>query len=117
MFYTLSAIGYTLMLLTMLKLQTLDDGGDWGEDYGDSYWGNGGAAPMGRLKPGMRGGYNEEEEYVEGPRHVVHMRGLPYRAIEDDIAMVRISNSFRKIKMHTLIIWHFETVFQTFRAS
>ncbi len=43
---------------------------------------------MGRMKGGMRGGYDEEEEYAGGPRHSVHMRGLPYRAIEDDIAMV-----------------------------
>ncbi|XKL66999.1 hypothetical protein PGB90_010419 [Kerria lacca] len=65
---------------------------DW-DDYGDNYWGNGGGGgggglgPISRMKPSIRGGYNDDDDYMNGPRHIVHMRGLPYRALEDDIAI------------------------------
>lgn len=64
----------------------LDDA-DW-DDYGDSGYYGGGGAPGSRMKPPMRGGFDGANDSEYGPRHVVHMRGLPYRAIEDDIAMV-----------------------------
>lgn len=67
------------------------DDGDW-DDYGDnSYWGGSGPGPVNRMKPPMRGGagYAEEDDYMDGVRHLIHMRGLPYRAIEDDIAVVK----------------------------
>lgn len=75
----------------------LDDG-DW-DDYGDSGFygggGGGGGGPASRMKPPMRGGFDAADDSEYGPRHVVHMRGLPYRASEDDIASV---NSFSKIR-------------------
>lgn len=68
--------------------EIIADDGDW-DDYGDSgYYGGGGGAPGSRMKPPMRGGFDGGNDSEYGPRHVVHMRGLPYRAIEDDIAMV-----------------------------
>lgn len=44
---------------------------------------------MNRMKPPVRGGGGYDNDgYIDGPRHLIHMRGLPYRANEDDIAMV-----------------------------
>lgn len=72
-----------------LKLSHLLVGDAEWDDYGDGYWNRGGPGPVGRVKPPMRSGY-EDDDYMDGPRHFVHMRGLPYRAIEDDIALVKI---------------------------
>ena len=82
----------------MVLLLLYVDDNDW-DDYGDNgYWaggGGGGPGPMNRMKPGRGGGYNDDDNYMDGPRHLVHMRGLPYRAIEDDIALVIIVESLR----------------------
>ena len=43
---------------------------------------------MNRMKTGRDNGYNDFDNYMGGGRHLVRMRGLPYRAIEDDIALV-----------------------------
>ena len=76
--------------LRSILFSCIDDN-DW-DDYGDNgYWDNG-PGPMNRMKPGRGGGgYNDDDGYMDGPRHLVHMRGLPYRAIEDDIIMVRFA--------------------------
>lgn len=73
----------------MSRMSRYRNDGDW-DDYGDSGYyggGGGGGAPGSRMKPPMRGGFDGGNDSEYGPRHVVHMRGLPYRAIEDDIAM------------------------------
>ncbi|XP_065221342.1 heterogeneous nuclear ribonucleoprotein F-like [Planococcus citri] len=78
---------------SMNRLSRFRGDAEW-DDYGDGYWNRGGPGPVGRAKPPLRGGGGggggggyEDEEYMDGPRHFVHMRGLPYKAIEDDIAM------------------------------
>lgn len=84
---------------------------EW-DDYGDGYWSRGGPGPVGRAKPPLRGGGGggggggyEDEEYMDGPRHFVHMRGLPYKAIEDDIALVKKLRSERENSALLLLIF------------
>lgn len=73
---------------------------------------------MNRMKSGRGGGYNDNDNYMDGPRHLVHMRGLPYRAIEDDIAMVNFNYLSNLVKCSnnariTKVLFNF-IVFQTF---
>lgn len=63
---------------------------DYWEDYGNSdSWGyDDDDESVPRNKPPMRGGFRGAGDSEYGPLHRVHMRGLPYRATEADIATV-----------------------------
>lgn len=74
----------------------------WEDSVESDSWGSfvDGSAP--RIKPLMGAGFKGAGDSQYGPLHRVHMRGLPYRATETDIAMVF---SFSKILFNFVRIW------------